>query len=102
MNWRSSVTLNAYQIAWAVRSGARFLPRSTCLVRALAAQALLTRHGYRPRLTIGVAKSQSRFEAHAWVTCKGEVVIGGRETGQYTTLLNLDPDIALFSMPSVV
>jgi hypothetical protein len=88
--WRSGEALSAHRIVWAVRSAARFVPRSTCLVQALAAQALLTRHGYRPRLTIGVTKNECEpFGAHAWVTCEDEVVIGGPETGNYTALLNL-------------
>ena len=88
--WSSSEALSAHRIVWAVRSAARYVPRSTCLVQALAAQALLIRHGYRPRLTIGVTKNEcERFRAHAWITCADEVLIGGPETGNYTTLLNL-------------
>jgi hypothetical protein len=88
--WRSGEALSAHRIVWAVRSAAGFVPRSTCLVQALAAQALLIRNGYRPRLTIGVTKNEyERFGAHAWVTCEDEVLIGGPETGNYTALLNL-------------
>ena len=87
--WRSREALSAHRIVWAVRSAARFVPRSTCLVQALAAQALLIRYGYRPCLTIGVTKNECEpFGAHAWVTCEDEVVIGGPETGNYTTLVN--------------
>jgi hypothetical protein len=87
---RSNETLSAQRIASAVRSAARFVPRSTCLVQALTAQALLIRHGYRPRLTIGISKNECEgFGAHAWVTCEDEVLIGGPETGNYTALLNL-------------
>lgn len=90
IRWRSSEALSAHRIVWAVRSAARFVPRSTCLVQALAAQGLLIRHGYRPCLTIGVRKNECEgFGAHAWVTCEDEVVIGGQETGNFTALLNL-------------
>jgi hypothetical protein len=90
IRWRSREALSADRIAWAVRSAGRFVPRSTCLVQALTVQALLIRHGYRPRLTIGVTKNECEgFGAHAWVTCEDEVLIGGPETGNYTALLNL-------------
>ncbi len=88
--WRSNETLSARRIAWAVRSAARFVPRSTCLVQGLAAQALLIRYGCRPCLTIGVTKDKCRpFGAHAWVTCEHEVLIGDHEIGNYTALLNI-------------
>jgi hypothetical protein len=92
IGWRSKDPLSAQRIVWAIRSVARFVPRSTCLVQALAAQSLLIRHGYRPCLTIGVTKDEcSGFGAHAWVTCGDEVLIGGQERGNYTALLNLTP-----------
>lgn len=78
------------EIIWASHAAARLIFGSNCLVRALAAQALLERHGYMPRVTIGVRKCKSAgFEAHAWVTCAGEVLIGGREAASYAPLVNL-------------
>jgi hypothetical protein len=93
VTWGDGEALSPRRIAWAVRSAGYFVPRSTCLVQALAAQALLIRHGYRPRLTIGVAKSGfDQFGAHAWVTCEDEVLIGGADIGNYTALLDLEAD----------
>jgi len=77
-------------LAWAVASAARFVPGSTCLVRALAIRILLIRHGYDPQVIIGVAKNESLpFEAHAWVACQGQIVMGGPDVGRYTALMNL-------------
>ena len=91
ITWLSDEPLSADRIVWAVRSAARFIPGSTCLVQALAARSLLIRHGYNPLLTIGVAKNENnRLGAHAWVTCKDEVLIGGHEAANYTALLNLE------------
>jgi transglutaminase superfamily protein len=91
IGWRSDEPFSADRIVWAVRSVARSVPGSTCLVQALAAQSLLMRHGYRPLLTIGVAKNEcDRFGAHAWVVCDNEVLIGGHEAANYTALLNLE------------
>jgi hypothetical protein len=88
---RCDEPLSADRIVWAVRSAARFVLGSSCLVQALAAQSLLVRHGYRPLLTIGVTKNEdSRLGAHAWVTCENEVLIGGHEAANYTALLNLE------------
>lgn len=87
---RSNGNVSAYRIVWAVRSAARLIPGSTCLVQALAAQALLIRHGYTSGLTIGVTKNErDRFGAHAWITCGDEVLMGGHETENYTALLIL-------------
>jgi hypothetical protein len=91
ITWLSDEPLSADRIVWAVRSAARFVPGSTCLVLALAAQALLVRHRYNPLLTIGVAKNDDNLlGAHAWVTCENEVLIGGQEAANYTALLNLE------------
>jgi hypothetical protein len=90
ITWCPGEYLSADRIVWAVRSAARFVPGSTCLVQALAAQSLLLRHGYSPLLTIGVAKNEGeRFGAHAWVVCENEIFIGGREAANYTALLKL-------------
>lgn len=72
-------------LAWAVNASARFIPRSTCLVRALAAQRLLARHGYPSTLHLGVAKSPE-FQAHAWLECQGAILIGAAAPGRYTPL----------------
>lgn len=79
------------RIVWAVEAAARRIPASTCLSKALAAQALLARHGHTSELMIGVAKDEaSGLEAHAWITCRDKILIGGPETGRYTPLLNLE------------
>lgn len=81
--------ISSERIVWAVEAAARHIPASTCLSKALAAQALLARHGYTSQLMIGVAKNEaSRLDAHAWVRCQDEVLIGGPNTGRYTALLN--------------
>lgn len=46
--------------------------RSSCLTRSLVLYAMLRQHGFRPRLHVGVAGSERRFDAHAWVTLGGE------------------------------
>jgi hypothetical protein len=90
ITWRCDESLSAERIVRAVRTAARFIPGSTCLVQALAAQALLMRYGYRTLLTIGVAKNEcNQFAAHAWVACGNEVLIGGHEAANYAALLKL-------------
>jgi hypothetical protein len=41
---------------------------SSCLTRSLVLYALLRQHGYRPRLSLGVAGASADFTAHAWVS----------------------------------
>ena len=73
-------------LAWAVNATTRLIPRSTCLVRALAAQRLLARHGYPSTLHLGVARSPDGLDAHAWLECQGATLIGAAPPGRYTPL----------------
>lgn len=54
------------EVAGAVMSASRYVPRATCLVRALTVQALLEAQGWPARLRIGVAGAPG-WAAHAWV-----------------------------------
>ena len=95
------------QVVWAVKVVSRYLPGATCLTQAIAAQALLTHSGFPSQVEIGVAKEtkddrdhataktttedESRgFHAHAWVVCKGQVVLGGRQVERYNSLMVWD------------
>lgn len=80
-------------IAWSINSiGQKLFKDDTCLVIAIAGQALLNYHGIPARLQLGclLAEDKSIF-AHAWVECEGEVVIGGtkREVSRYTPLTDI-------------
>lgn len=54
------------EVAGAVMSASRYVPRATCLVRALTVHALLEAQGWPARLQIGVAGPPG-WAAHAWV-----------------------------------
>lgn len=74
------------RIAWAVAVAGRFLPGSTCLTRALAAQALLVRRDRQAILRIGVATGRHRaLAAHAWLESDGEILVGAH-ADSYTPL----------------
>jgi len=65
------------RITWAAAAVTRRLPGTTCLAEALTACTMLRRHGYDATLRIGARSGASTvLEAHAWVECRGEVVIG--------------------------
>jgi hypothetical protein len=55
----------------------RYVPAATCLAQALVTVTLLEEAGLPACLRIGVARSNGKLEAHAWVESKGEVIIGG-------------------------
>ena len=77
----------AETIGWAVRAVAARLPwESTCLMQALAAAALLRRRRIPLTLTLGVAKDGSEMEAHAWVVCGEQVLVGGGGHERFTPL----------------
>ena len=93
---RSGTHLPAQTVAWAVETISRNTPgEKTCLTQALAAQVLLTRRGYSSLLHIGVVKDENgELLAHAWVECKGEVMVGGHELERYTPLTTLEGNVA--------
>jgi len=80
------------RVVWAVVVASRYVPMSTCLTQALAAQVLLARRGYSAHLHIGVAKegAEAKLKAHAWVESDGKVLIGSSEPGRYMHLLALE------------
>jgi len=67
------------RIARLIRIASHFILRSTCLSEALAGQVLFASYGYKTNLHIGVAKDaeNSSFEAHAWLSFEGKILIGG-------------------------
>jgi hypothetical protein len=66
------------RVVWAVTAASRRIPRTRCLARAMAVQAMLGRRGYAATLRIGVAMGEGRrLRAHAWLERRGEILIGG-------------------------
>ena len=64
-------------ITWAVGAAGRRIIGTTCVAEALAVYTMLRRRGYEPVLRIGVRQSDhSLLEAHAWVECDGDIVMG--------------------------
>jgi len=54
-----------------------YVPRAAGLPQALAAQVLLRQEGFRPKLQIGVFKTDGgKLQIHARVECCGKTVIG--------------------------
>jgi hypothetical protein len=77
------------EIAVAISAAGRFVPRSSCLVQALAGQRLMQRYGHPSQLKIGVARGAAgRFDAHAWLEDEHGPLIGEANLGAYTTLLS--------------
>lgn len=68
------------RVVWAVQGISRRVPGMTCLVQALAAQAMLARRGVPARVRVGVrpaATPAASLDAHAWLeSSDGRVLIG--------------------------
>lgn len=77
----------ADRLSWAVKVVARRLPGTSCLASALALQRLLSQQGLASELHIGVARQAEAFAAHAWLTHRGEIVIGAEQHEDYTQLV---------------
>jgi len=80
--------LPAERIAWAVSAVGRRVPGGgNCLAQAVTAAILLGRHGYTPRVRIGIARTGARgFEAHAWLEQEGSVLLGGPDVSRFAPL----------------
>jgi hypothetical protein len=60
------------------RAAARVPGGRNCLVQALVAHTMLRRHGIPSELRIGVRRTgASLLEAHAWIECDGDILVGG-------------------------
>ena len=77
------------RIIWAATQMSRYVARERpCLPQALAVQFSLRRRGYPTVLRIGVAKgTDEQLQAHAWLECEGDVLIGGSLSPQFFTAL---------------
>ena len=78
--------LDPARIAWAVRAAARVIPGAACLAQALAVQRMLAARGRTSSVEVGVAKNHAGIEAHAWLVCDGQIVIGGEQAGAFVPL----------------
>jgi len=63
--------------------------RDCCLIMALAAGAMLRRRGVASVLHLGVAKSATGFEGHAWLEAEGRIVCGGRTVARFTPIAHI-------------
>ncbi len=87
--------VGAQKLLWAVQVTGHYLLRERpCLTRALVAQMLLSRRGYRTTLRIGVAHSAAQsLQAHAWLEQNGEIIVGHlHDLGRYTPLPSLETE----------
>ena len=76
------------KLTWAVAAMSRYVPKATCLTRALTAQILLAGQNYPSNIKIGVSKNKGEFEAHAWLESDDKIVLGESET-EFTPIFNI-------------
>lgn len=76
------------KLTWAVAVMSRYVPKATCLTRALTAQIVLAGQNYPSNIKIGVSKNKGEFEAHAWLEYDNIIVLGESEV-EYTPILNI-------------
>lgn len=74
------------RLAGSIEAASKRMKGTTCLTKALALQRLLAQHGHDSELRIGVDKTEARLTAHAWLVCRGHVLVGGAEIGAHRLL----------------
>ncbi len=84
--------LDARRLARLIKAAATVVPGTTCLANSLAGRRLFVRYGYPAKIHVGVAKDRrDGFQAHAWLTLAGEIVIGQLpDMEKYRELPDLD------------
>lgn len=77
--WTNPVTprVDPQELAHVLMTASRYVPRTTCLIKALAGSYLFTGQGHTVQLVIGAHITAEKFEAHAWLESGGRVVLGG-------------------------
>ena len=83
---RSASDVSQERIASAVARVSHHIPGANCLTQVIAAALLSARHGHAATFRLGVAKSEGRLAAHAWLENEGRVVIGEPEPGLFVAL----------------
>jgi|HubBroStandDraft_1064217.scaffolds.fasta_scaffold00058_47 hypothetical protein len=77
-------------VAAALASAVRRLRlRDCCLIMALAGEFMLRRRGVAAVLHLGVARSATGFEGHAWLEAGGRIVCGGRTARAFTPIARI-------------
>jgi len=80
------------RLEWAVIAAGRFIPRTTCLTRALTLHRLLSRYGYRSNVQFGIRHADSRFAAHAWVEHEARLLLSKpADIARYVRLFSWPP-----------
>jgi hypothetical protein len=82
------------RISWAVSNASHYLPwKSTCLVQAIAAKAMLKRRGVPSTLYLGVAKNgETQLQAHAWLRCEDRILAGQQGMENYFVISTFAED----------
>lgn len=82
----------AVRIGWALSAAAARTPwQSACLAQALAGSGMLRMRRIPGTVAMGVAKSATGLEAHAWLSCGGAVVTGADGHERYQVVARFAP-----------
>jgi len=77
-------------IAWSIDAVGRRLPRDpTCLMRAVAARAMLARRGVRCCIKIGISEDSQEFRPHAWVEVGQRPLLGWLKDERFNVLAEI-------------
>lgn len=89
----NSNKISIEKITWAVIVMGRYVPKCTCLTRALTAHILLSKQNYCSNIKLGVNKDNNdRLNAHAWLEIDNKIVLGESNT-EYVPIRNLGEKI---------
>ena len=88
----ASTRPGVHRLEWAVLAASRFVPRASCLTRALALHRLLSQYGYPSSVQVGARRADGRFVAHAWVEQGTDSLLSdASEVTQYVRFFSWPP-----------
>ena len=89
------------EVRRAIGRASRALPwPSVCLDQAIAAKLMIARRGGGATLHLGVRKGEHGLEAHAWLECAGQTVIGAAGRAGMTDLAQFGAAVDLSAPPA--
>jgi hypothetical protein len=80
--------LDVTRVSWAIAAASARVPwRADCLLKVMAADRWLRRHGMQGEFFLGAGKNEAdEFGAHAWLRY-GDINVTGGDGAQFTPLM---------------
>jgi len=81
----SDMFLIVQEVSNAIFTASKLTPwRNTCLIQAVSGKLMFKRRGIMSTMYLGVKKNLGEIEAHAWLRCGENIIIGAHNMESFT------------------